>query len=202
MKRVAAKILFVVLGTVLPWVSFAATPTYVPLEPIVGFPTGSSLTLPAFLNRLFDLVLQLGAVTAVVMLAIGGFQYMTSEAFHGKAKGLERIRNAILGLLLLLGTYLILYTVNPALLNFNLVVPSTSGAQPPKPAAVTPPPQPVTYNPAVSGGDTGKEVDQNTQVTYTNPDGSIVGIDKASPSCRVLVNKATSIGRTVQGQCN
>ncbi len=201
MKRVIGKILFVVLGTFLPLITFAA---YVPLEPIAGFPTGSNVSLPAFLNRLFDLILQLGAVTAVVMLAIGGFQYMTSEALHGKEKGRERIRNALLGLLLLLGTYLILYTVNPALLNFNLnSVTGTGSAQSPAPtAAATPPPQPVTYNPAVSGGDTGKEVDQNTQVTYTNPDGSIVGIDKASPSCRALVNKATSIGRTVQGQCN
>ena len=60
------------------------------------------------------------AVLAMVMIVIGGIEYMTSELVSSKKAGIERITNAILGLLIALTAFLILNTINPNLLNVCL----------------------------------------------------------------------------------
>jgi hypothetical protein len=66
---------------------------------------------------MIKIVIGFGAVLAMVMIVMGGIEYMTDELISGKEAGKERIRNAILGLLLALGAYLILNTINPQLLS-------------------------------------------------------------------------------------
>ena len=56
----------------------------------------------------------------MVMIVIGGIEYMTSELVSSKKAGIERITNAILGLLIALTAFLILNTINPNLLNVCL----------------------------------------------------------------------------------
>ncbi|GEM_PF-3433971 len=66
------------------------------------------------LSRLYVWGVGLVAIIAVIMLVIGGVQYMVAgEKDPSSAK--ERIRNAIWGLVLALCSYLILYTINPDL---------------------------------------------------------------------------------------
>ncbi len=66
------------------------------------------------LARLYVWSVGLVAIIAVIMLVIGGVQYMVAgEKDPSSAK--ERIRNAIWGLILALTSYLILYTINPDL---------------------------------------------------------------------------------------
>ena len=56
------------------------------------------------------------AIIAVVALMIGGLQWMTSRGNSGQAqKALKIISNAIIGLVLTLGSYSILYLINPKL---------------------------------------------------------------------------------------
>jgi hypothetical protein len=81
------------------------------------------------LPGVFNLLISLAAVFAVLMIVIGGFQYMSTDAIQGKSAGRERIKNAIFGLILVLGAYLILYTINPKLLELNLSVDSVTVAQ-------------------------------------------------------------------------
>ena len=57
------------------------------------------------------------AVLSVVMIVIGGIEYMTSELAHSKEDGKNRIMQAILGLLIALGSWALLNTINPDLLN-------------------------------------------------------------------------------------
>ena len=45
---------------------------------------------------------------------------MTSESLGMKEEGRERIRNAVVGLILLSASFLILNTINPNILNFKL----------------------------------------------------------------------------------
>ena len=55
------------------------------------------------------------------MIVVGGFEYITAggnESTVGRAK--TRITQALLGILLILGSYLILNTINPDLVNFDL----------------------------------------------------------------------------------
>ena len=51
------------------------------------------------------------------MIIMGGLKYMTSDAISSKKAGADQIRNAVYGLLLALGAYMILYTINPRLVS-------------------------------------------------------------------------------------
>jgi len=98
---------------------------YTPLEPIPGVTSGTNLTSGAgfsnLVNALFKILISAGALLAVLMLTIGGIQYMTSSSIGNKKQGLDRAWAAIYGLLLIAATWLILNTINPKLLNFNFI---------------------------------------------------------------------------------
>lgn len=104
----------------LPAIALAAVNPYVPLEPLPFLSQVRGTRLPDLLQALFQLLIIGGAGVAVLMITIGGIQYMTGEALHQKSEGRARIQNSVLGLLLLLFIYLLLRTINPQLLNFNL----------------------------------------------------------------------------------
>jgi len=70
-----------------------------------------------YLNIMIKLIIGMAAVLAMVMITMGGVEYMSSELVSGKEAGKETIRNAIFGLLIALGAYLILNTINPQLLS-------------------------------------------------------------------------------------
>jgi len=73
-----------------------------------------------YLNMMIQIFIGLAAVLAMIMIVMGGIEYMTSELVSSKQAGKDRIINAILGLLLALGSYAILNTLNPDLLNVGL----------------------------------------------------------------------------------
>ncbi len=116
-----------------------ATCRYIPLEPLPGTTNayGETSQLSALLSGLFKLLITLGSLFAVVMLVVAGIGYMVSEAAVDIEKAKQRARAALWGLLLLTGCWLILYTINPDLLKFNLTIPGSpqnnqtnGGAQP------------------------------------------------------------------------
>lgn len=78
-------------------------------------------SLAGFLNGLFTAAISIGAILAVLRIAYAGYEYMTSDAWGHKAHAKEIIGDVVLGLLLLLGTYLILNQINPDLLNLNVL---------------------------------------------------------------------------------
>jgi hypothetical protein len=98
---------------------------FVPLAPSDGSKLGTlysnSPSLATFLSNLFAAALSIGAILAVLRLAYAGYLYMTSEAFGQKTHAKEVIGNAVLGLLLLLSIYLILYQINPDILKLNFL---------------------------------------------------------------------------------
>jgi hypothetical protein len=73
-----------------------------------------------YLNIMFKLFLGVAGVLAVVMIVMGGVQYMTSDLVSSKEEGKKTITNAIFGLLIGLGAVLILNTINPNLLDVCL----------------------------------------------------------------------------------
>lgn len=95
---------------------------YTPLEPLkAGF--SSYRNFSDYLGTIYKLTITIGALIAVVMLVTGGVRYMLSEGFTDIDKAKLRIRSALWGLLVLVGSFLILYSINPNLLNFNLLIP-------------------------------------------------------------------------------
>ncbi len=99
--------------------------TFVPLAPPDGSKLGtlysSSTDLATFLSNLFSAALSIGAILAVLRLTYAGYQYMTSDAWSSKSHAKEIIGNVVLGLLLLLSIYLILYQINPDILKLNFL---------------------------------------------------------------------------------
>lgn len=67
------------------------------------------------LARLYVFGVGFVALTALVMMVIGGVQYMVTAGDRDPGPAKERIKNAIWGLILALASWLILYTINPDL---------------------------------------------------------------------------------------
>jgi hypothetical protein len=82
---------------------------------------GGKNAFSVYLNMMIKVIIGLGAVAAMVMIVIGGLQYMTSELISSKEAGKDRISSAIFGLLIMLGSYTILFTINPDLLRSDVV---------------------------------------------------------------------------------
>lgn len=97
--------------------------TYVPLEPLPGLPNRygpGQGSIGTWIGEGFKLVIGAGAVIAVAMIVLGALTYMFSDVVKNKTNAITRIRNAMWGLVILLASYLILYTINPELVTFNL----------------------------------------------------------------------------------
>ena len=116
-------------------IPYSPTSKYYFLEPITtsdGGGTGRSFdasdtnALAKYLNFMIKIFIGLCAVLAVIMMVIGGIEYMTSELVHSKEAGKSRMTNAIFGLIIALGAYALLYTINPDLLNTNIYIPVTT----------------------------------------------------------------------------
>lgn len=82
--------------------------------------------LSEFLGIIFSLSIALAGVLAVVMIMVGGWTLMYSDSFTGRTEGKQKIYNAIIGLVLALGSYLILNTINPDLVNLSLQISGVS----------------------------------------------------------------------------
>lgn len=120
---------------------------YVVLAPLPGVGTESNGTtkisnLAQYITGMFKFLIGLTALLAVIMIIFGGIEYMTTDVISNKSAGKERIKNAILGLLLAVGSWLILNTIDPDILkikigdintNLNTPAPQTNNApaQPP-----------------------------------------------------------------------
>ena len=101
--------------------------TYEPLAPLPGMQkiidtqksTDNSNPCPFgnYLNTIIKIIIGFAAVLAMVMIVWGGVEYMTSDLVSSKEAGKETIMHAVLGLLIALGAFVILNTINPQLLN-------------------------------------------------------------------------------------
>lgn len=79
-----------------------------------------STGLGSYLNLMIKIFIGICAVLSVVMIIVGGMEYMTSELAHTKEAGKERITHALLGLVIALGAYALLNTINPDLLKSDI----------------------------------------------------------------------------------
>lgn len=83
---------------------------------------GDTNTLPQMLNSLFQFAITLGGILAILRIAYGGWLYMGSaDMWSNKQHAKDVFRDAIIGLLLLLAVYLILFQINPCILQLGLL---------------------------------------------------------------------------------
>lgn len=81
----------------------------------------TSKSLPQYFNALFSIAITVGAMAAVLRLVWAGYLYMGSDIWAQKNKAKQVVTDTIIGLLLLLAVYLILFQINPCILNLNVL---------------------------------------------------------------------------------
>lgn len=94
---------------------FTMDDTYTLLAPIGEFKEAPK-NIGDYFNTIFKIVIGLCGALAVVMIVIGGVQYMGDESIFGKTEAKSKITSAIFGLIIALGSYALLNTINPDLL--------------------------------------------------------------------------------------
>lgn len=141
--------LYAFLSLSLPCVLFAQV-EYVPLSPQLPLLNNSVWgDFNSLLNAFVGISVAVAAVLAVIMVAIGGFKYMTKDSVFAISGAKEQITDAVVGLLIVLAAVLIMKTINPKLVELKIFeLPNTPNpnAQPGDPDFVGPLPPPPTTN--------------------------------------------------------
>ena len=80
------------------------------------------------LNSFWGIALSIGAFAAVLRIVYAGFLYEGGDFWDKKQKGREILKDVVIGLLLLFGIWLILYQINPCLLDFSRILKDLKGS--------------------------------------------------------------------------
>lgn len=162
-------------------------------QPLTGIPgvDPNNLSLVGYVNALFLLSIALGAMLAVIKIVLAGFKYMFTDAVPVKTDAKSDIYGALLGLGILLATFVVLYTINPQLTNLSILtgadrvqlinVPDRQPTQTPGVGGTTPTntacPQGQQYVHRANGGGSCRDTTTNTtgEGTAANlcPDGQV-----------------------------
>lgn len=126
----------------------ARAASYQLTTPFAGFEKGATPGIGEYISGFYVYALGVVGVVALAAIIYWGIVYTLSAGLVSKKEDAkDGITQAVYGLLLLLGAYLILYTINPALVTLRepsveklLVAPSISGPtqEPQAPAPQTP----------------------------------------------------------------
>ncbi len=126
LKTFCSFVVFSILFTgVITSVSHAATPQYEPLVEIPKLTTDNGSNpdtgLAGFIQNAYRITIALSISLAIIMFTYHAFMYLVSEAsLSSKSAARAGMENAVIGLLLVFSAWLILNTINPDLLKFNL----------------------------------------------------------------------------------
>lgn len=99
---------------------YPANPESIPLAIRLGGTT-TVQDIGAYISAGYNYLLGIGVTLTIIFLMIGGVQYLVSGgASEGITKAKTRMKNAVIGLVLLLGAYVILFTINPNLVRLEV----------------------------------------------------------------------------------
>ncbi len=105
----------------LPAVAFAGGDPGGLFQPIVGIPgLEGARTFDQYIDALYALAISLAALIAVVKIVIAGAKYMMDDIVTHKSEAKEDIKNALIGLLIIIGAVIILNTINSDLTNLQI----------------------------------------------------------------------------------
>ena len=127
MRNVAQIILVIFAGVFLFFSS--ANAQYNPISPLPGMNPEGTFVIANYVPLVVKLSIALAALLAVVMLVAAGFMYITAAGSPGTLEKAKKYAfDAIVGLLIAIGYWLILSAINPAILGGD--IPSLPGAPP------------------------------------------------------------------------
>lgn len=117
MKRLVS-----LLTLLLPLVTWSQDQGYVPLSdlPLTESISPDSNGLTAIIDMIYLASIGIAAAISVIVLIFAGMQLALSSSANGRSKWKDRVSGAFLGLILLVGAFLLLYTINPQLTELNI----------------------------------------------------------------------------------
>lgn len=164
---------FLVLGSSFQVPVVQGALDYQLLENIPGTSGLSGSDLPGYVSAIYKVALIIVTLSAVLMLSVGGFMYLTSAgntASIGTAKGI--IYDSLIGLVIALSAWLVLYIINPDLVKISLnSLPPLNIESPPAPT-----PTGTSTLPPQSTIDLATQILSNPNITLAS------GGDCSSPS--------------------
>jgi hypothetical protein len=94
-----------------------------------SYASATSQQLGKCVNQVYLWSLGIAGVLALLMIVLGGYYVLTAAGNAAQAsKGKSYIWSSLIGIVILLGAYLILTTINPDLTRFNINLDSINGA--------------------------------------------------------------------------
>lgn len=107
-----------------PIAVYGAAPEYRLAAPIPGSGDNAVTTISEYAPYIFPFLLSVAAGSALVMFIYGAIKYMASGGNPSRTGDAKNIMtDAIIGLLIAVGSVLILRTINPALVELDLNLP-------------------------------------------------------------------------------
>lgn len=183
----------------------------IPCTSIAGGSCPDASTPAGYIARLYQFALMIGGLIAFGGLIYGATLYIFSAGNIGSTKdALDQIWQTLIGLTILLGAYLILYTINPDLVSLQnpslepINIDALPGAQSTKNSGSVFTSGETTGNPipncqiAQSGWDTGITV--NGQIGRQSTSDSIANTELKCLQCRLGETLETSY-KLVDGAC-
>jgi hypothetical protein len=85
--------------------------------------------LVGFVNLAFKILITVSAMLAVIFIAIAGLKYMTSSIGGNIEKAKSDIWSVLVGLFIILASVLILKTINPCLVEFNILTTGNNSCE-------------------------------------------------------------------------
>ena len=125
MKNKLKKIFFWAILGLLPSGAWGAY-SYEPMEAIPGFANvcerlTSAECFPKYVQAIYNFGIWSIGIAALLMISIGAFTYITAAGNTSQTgTGKKIITDAILGLVMVMVAYLLLYTINPDLVNVSI----------------------------------------------------------------------------------
>jgi hypothetical protein len=125
---------------------------YCMLAPVNGFISGTPLSngkeivnlgvpnpLPTFFGKIYNIAIATAIALAIITISLGGIRLATTDSISGTDEGKKMVNAALAGLFLALFSYVLLYTINPSLVengsgtifpNTDIPIKSTPGITP------------------------------------------------------------------------
>lgn len=91
-----------------------------PIGNISSIPDVTTNGFQDYVNLLITIAIAIAGAITVVIIIVSGIQYMGTDSVWAKGESKAKMGSAVGGLALLLCSYLILYTINPELVNIKI----------------------------------------------------------------------------------
>ncbi len=84
-------------------------------------PTTTETPLPEYVRYIFNFVIVVSGIIALIMIVVGGIEYLTGAGNLNKIESAkEKLISSISGLVILLGSWILLYIINPQLTKISI----------------------------------------------------------------------------------